>query len=569
MELNALEVKSFKRMKSVEIVTPALSIVIGGNNSGKSSLLQGIHFATTVLQSAALSREAGKSAKSLGFDQFVYKPSGDLVRLGHGTPITSKLGPDFTFTYVDAGSNEPKKFHMGLRRGKNANISLTFDEKDSFFERVGDRTHPFSVFVPGLAGVPLREELRTPSIVANGIAQGDSNVYLRNVLYRILADPPKLQRFHEIIGTVFPGLTISSSFDQNIHLFIEMTVSVEGAEIPLELVGTGCLQAIQLVAYVTAYSPALLLLDEPDAHLHPSNQRLLAKTLQKISEDTNTKIILATHSRHMFDVLTDTEEAQVVWLKNGEKQPDESRTNLSVLLDLGALDSFELFQAGQKRLVLLTEDSKSAQLRALLAANGLAEVEYFVQPLHGVDNLTAAIPVADFFTRQGANTYVLIHRDGDGMLPAERNWWLEHEATKLPERSFVFLTPFTDVEHSFCQPSHISAVYAIPLDQAQAIVDQATVTRQGKLIVEFSNKRNALKYGPLKKMGEIPSAQDLIGAGIQFEQAKGKSLLKAVRFALQEAGHNPGNLTITPTAALISQELQTVINNLKAAAQIV
>lgn len=568
MKLTSLKVESFKKTKNVELPTPALTIVIGGNNSGKSSLLQGIHFGITVLQSAKLSQDDGKSAKSLGFDQFVYKPSGDLIRLGHDTPITSKFGPNFTFTYEEQGAAGLKSFSLGLRRGKNANISITYDPKSKFFTRAGDRTKPFSVFVPGLAGVPLREELRTPSIVSNGIAQGDSNVYLRNVLYRILQDQQQLTRFHELINSVFPGLEISSAFDPNIHLFIDINVKIEEAEVPLEMVGTGCLQAIQLVAYVTAYNPALLLLDEPDAHLHPSNQRLLAKTLQKISEDTATKIIIATHSRHMFDVLTHDDEVQVLWLKDGAKQEPGEKIGLSVLLDIGALDSFELFQAGQKKLVLLTEDSKSSKLKMILEANGLSQDQYFIQPLDGVDNLSAAIPVADFFIRQGDDTCVLIHRDGDGMIPLERTWWENNEASKLPNRAFSFLTPFTDVEHSFCQPAHISAVYAIPIAQARDIVDEALASIQGKLTVEFTNKRNALKSGALKKMPNVPSAQDLIGPAITFEQAKGKSLIKAIHAALQQAGFNAANLTTTTSPALTDLRLSLILGGAKAAAHL-
>ena len=178
--------------------------------------------------------------------------------------------------------------------------------------------------------MPLREEKRTRSIVTNGIAQGDSNIYLRNVLLEILGSNEKLGRFHEIVGSIFPGLRISSSFNEDIHLYIDIVVELDGTNMPLEMVGTGCLQAIQLVAYVTAYNPALLLLDEPDAHLHPSNQRMLATTLRKITETGGTKIILASHSRHIFDALTYNDYAQIVWLKDGVKQSETDRSSLSI-----------------------------------------------------------------------------------------------------------------------------------------------------------------------------------------------------------------------------------------------
>lgn len=563
MELKALQVLNFKRSKNVEISTPAITIVVGGNNSGKSSLLQGIHFAITVLQSARLSADGGKAISTLGFDQFIYKPTGDLTGLNHGSPLTSKKGPDFIFTYKDAGDNEFKKFELTLRRGKNANISVTCDEKSAFFARAADRARPFSVFVPGLAGVPLREELRTPSVVANGIAQGDSNIYLRNVLYRILKEPEKLTRFHEVIGSIFEGLEISSTFNPEIHLFIDITVKLNGTKVPLEMVGTGCLQAIQLVAYVTAYNPSLLLLDEPDAHLHPSNQRLLAATLLKISSTGDTKIILASHSRHIFDALAHDEQSQVVWLRHGIKQPDEDRTDLSVLLDLGALDSFELFKADKQRIVFLTEDTKVARLKILLQANGLAEEDYFIQPLHGVNNLSASIPIADFFVKQAANTWVIIHRDGDCMTDDEKAWWVENERKKLPERTFIFVTPLSDIEHSFCQAAHVANVYEVTQEAAEKRIQDVLIANAPRLTVEYSQKRSHLKDNALRKKQDVPSAVDLIGDGIRFDQVKGKSFLPLLLDSLSADNLNPMRLTTVPSPALIDATLEDLVDKAK------
>lgn len=566
MELHAVEVSSFKRLQKIELLTPTLTVLVGGNNSGKSSLLQGIHFAITVLQSARLSAEGGRPMNTLGVDQFIYKPTGDLIRLNHSGPITSKSGPEFTFTYTDVGSQDHKKFDLKLRRGKNANIAITFDDKSTFYMRAASRTEPLSVFVPGLAGVPLREELRTPSIVANGIAQGDSNVYLRNILYRLCKNPGKLTRFHEMIASVFPGLTIASAFDPDTHLYIDISVEQDGRVVPLEMVGTGALQAIQLVAYVTAYDPALLLLDEPDAHLHPSNQRLLALTLQRISQAGSTKVVLATHSRHMFDALAQDEATQIIWLKSGSKQDETDKRNLSVLLDLGALDSFELFHAGQQRIVLLTEDTKAAKLRVFLSANGLTEDKYFLQPLSGVNNLAAAVPIADYFTRQADNAYVLVHRDGDGMTDAEKAWWIENESKKLPDRTTVFVTPLTDIEHTFCRPEHISAVYGIPLEDAHALVNAVIAANTAAMAAEFAQKRSSVKDTALRKMENPPSAVDLLANGVQFEQVKGKRLLPLVLNALQGAGHNPMHLTQTASAALVHPPLRDKIAEIEEAA---
>ncbi len=104
MEIVGVSLKGFKRSPEVDISVPGTSVVIGGNNSGKSSLLQGIHFALTVLQSAGLAGEDGNSMSTLGFDQVLYKPTNNLIGLHTDGPITSKSGPEFSFSYLAPGS---------------------------------------------------------------------------------------------------------------------------------------------------------------------------------------------------------------------------------------------------------------------------------------------------------------------------------------------------------------------------------------------------------------------------------------------------------------------------------
>lgn len=544
--------KNSKRLSSVEIAVADVTVLIGGNNSGKSSLLQGIHLAITTLQSARSASSKVQPASTLGVDQFLYKPSNQPIRLNHKFEMTSKSGPDFTFTYQEAESDAPKNFGLKMRRGKNANIALTFDHKNSFYDRASDRTRPLSIFVPGLAGVALSEERRTDAIVTAGIAQGDANLYLRNVLLRLTLDQQKLDKFHSIISEVFPDLRVSCDFDERVHTHIEVFVEIDDNKVPLELVGAGALQAIQLVAYATMYDPGLLLLDEPDAHLHPSNQRLLAVTLLKIAERGSAKIVLATHSRHIFDALTRSNMTDVVWLKQGDKQDRKDSEDLSILLDLGALDSYELLTSGC-RVVVLTEDSKNDRLRTILQANGFVQDEYMLHSYDGVSNIGMSATVADFFMKQGNNTHILIHRDGDCMLPDEVAWYLGREAAKLPDRCELFITPLTDVEHQFCRPEHLASTLKISVEQASTIIERIIEAHNASLSADFANKRAELKSKLLKQKENVPSAADLLGAQISFAYVKGKRLFGLLTAELKKRGQNPMHLSATSDALQIER----------------
>jgi energy-coupling factor transporter ATP-binding protein EcfA2 len=553
MQISAVKVDKFKRLPSLEIALSDITVLIGGNNSGKSSLLQGIHLAITTLQSARSATNKAQPASTLGVDQFLYKPSNQPIRLNHNTDMTSKSGPDFTFTYKEAQTGAPKDFGLKMRRGKNANIAITFDHKNAFYERASDRTRPLSIFVPGLAGVALSEERRTDAIVTAGIAQGDANLYLRNVLLRLTLDQQRLDKFHSIIGEVFSDLKVSCDFNEHVHTHIEVLVEIDGNKVPLELVGAGALQAIQLVAYATMYDPGLLLLDEPDAHLHPSNQRLLAATLLKIAEQSSVKIILATHSRHIFDALTRSSMTDVVWLKQGVKQERKESEDLSILLDLGALDSYELLSSNQCRLVVLTEDSKRERLKTILEANGFVKDQYVLQSFDGVSNIAMSATIADFFLKQGNNTHVLIHRDGDCMLPDEVAWYRSRETDKLPDRCELFVTPLTDVEHQFCKPEHLAEALGIRLEEAKTIIDRIISASNASLSIDFANKRTELKNKALKLKENVPSAADLVGALIEFKFVRGKRLFGLLNTELPRLGYNAMHVLSTTNALKIEQ----------------
>ncbi len=234
---------------------------------------------------------------------------------------------------------QPKVFKLALRRGKNANVALKFSNT-AFFKEASDLAKPFSIYVPGLAGLSLLEERRANAVVTSGIAQGDSNLYLRNLLLRICEDGDRKERLHGLISNIFSKTVLETYFDENTTQHISSNVTVGDFKSPLELAGTGALQALQLVAYVVLYEPKILLLDEPDAHLHPGNQKQLVDLIFDIAAQTDTSVIMASHSRHVLDRVAGNALGSVVWLRNGIIQEQEN-ADLPRLLDIGALDSFE------------------------------------------------------------------------------------------------------------------------------------------------------------------------------------------------------------------------------------
>ena len=78
-----MRIRRFKRINYAAIDLAAVNVFVGGNNAGKSSLIQGLHFGVGLLQSIALSG-VWKANTSLSPTQLIYSPAEDIYALGAG-----------------------------------------------------------------------------------------------------------------------------------------------------------------------------------------------------------------------------------------------------------------------------------------------------------------------------------------------------------------------------------------------------------------------------------------------------------------------------------------------------
>ena len=382
-------------------------------------------------------------------------------------------------TYVLDTGGEVK---VSVRKGRNRNVIVAVSGV-SDARTLGAMATPFSVFSPGLAGIAKQEVLVSYGVLMRTIARGDSNLVFRNILYRL--QEAAWDEFMEHLHSIFPDIELRIAFRENLDEYIHVELSLGGEWIPIELVGTGVLQATQILAYLHLFSPHLIVLDEPDSHLHPNNQRLLCGLLAEVSDRRNAQIVLTTHSRHMVDALSGA--ARFLWVRSGGCDEVSEEDEIGIFLDIGALDVKERLAVPGLRVVVLTEDRRPRLLQAVLEASGFDMADTVVMPYHGVSNVAAMNPLIRIVKRTNPNASVIVHRDRDYWLDEDIREW---ERSVRHERAMPLVSTGVDLEADAMTARHLAALNP-QLDDGGAaeLISAARDGARDDCIAKFVNGR--------------------------------------------------------------------------------
>lgn len=458
--IRSVKVERFKTIQSATLELDKINVLVGANNAGKSSVLQALQFATSVAQTAKLFAQNikfnrdGIWATSVYPDQLIYSPVKDPYVLANGGVLKEDITKGIKISFTeDTGESVTATF----KKGKNKNLAARF-EGETIGQHLASLENPFCMYVPGLAGIPFEEEIRSVGAVRKIAAKGDSNTVFRNVINLLSEDQEKWVLFLDDLKAIFPAIEFKISAKPDVDGSIDINFRLHETDpfLPIDLAGTGVLQATQIAAYVNYFKPKLLLLDEPDSHLHPDNQRALATLLIALSDRTETTIIISTHSRHLMAALH--EDAKFFLVKNGEISASEYNHYIG-LMELGALDEYDRIKGGDLQYIILTEDSSEDSrkyLRGVLEASGYSRNEFQIYSYNGVSQIESAKMFADFLLNLNPDLTVIVYRDRDGLFDEEIAD-IKREI-EFDSRVKCVIARFNDIEMYYCNSNHIISI---------------------------------------------------------------------------------------------------------------
>lgn len=513
MQLQSIKIEKFKRIDSIELPLSDLNIIVGSNGCGKSSVLQALHLASCLMRQADRIR-AGATAM-VRVSDLDYLPSDEYWRLGHGADWGNKSVSPSSKVYFNFRDNNNIEYtaHLEIRSARNAGISVQGELPEVIRTQFrGDATF-FSGFIPGISGIPNVEQKNSKRVVLKACSFGDSNVYLRNALDLLL--PSDLTQIESWLEPLLGQIKLNVSFKESSDFIIHAEAQVDGRSIPLELLGTGYLQLIQIFCYILLFKPKILLIDEPDIHLHPSVQEKLAQSLLQIARLQGIKIVMTTHSP--FIVRGAPADTKVFWLADGQKR-DDDRTVVELALGWGAFG---------KRIILISEDGKNDLLKKLIRQWPEIDRVVSVLPGRGYKHLMTKEEAQELRASLGNKFKILVHRDRDSLTDAEA---LRLKNSYKTDGVELWLTDQSDLEAEFCESTFLSALTGQPVSVCETWVSDI-LTQHAVPIKEQFAKQRAAHNEELYKAGGGPTNDEVWTAlqCLHLKGAKGKFIFSQLK----------------------------------------
>lgn len=554
MRLRAVTVENFKAIKKARIELADVTILVGQNSSGKSSFLQALHWACRCVADPKVQNNQARSVAAQSLDYF---PTPDAKVVGHNQELREGRGEQdnvSVFVTIECDTEPETKGTIPIKRGRNDAIQIDLRNENilppELYAELSNRDRPFSAYIPGLAGIPSREEKKSRQPIFRSAASGDANSVLRNILLLIkIEDPKNLKLLDQWVSKVLGQTRILINFDEGNHFDIEANINTErmNAEYvaPLELAGTGVLQVVQIFAYLILFRPSVLLIDEPDAHLHPDRQEKLIRTIEEAATTFSTQVILTTHSPHI--IRTASSNVRMAWLADGGVAQNEAV--IREQMGWGLLDKSNL---------IITEDENTPILQAILDQWPTHSRKTAIWPVFGVENLPTAEGAKALKSILGI-AKLIVHRDGDFMVAKEKNLL---RAKFAGSGCDLWITEPSDIEGYFCTREQLIEAIGLSDDDAETLLSDAW--NQAKDDKAFSNKRAQInKSDKFYPSGSGTPSLDAVKKELDVHYAgrvKGKKLVKALKaLAHKNFGASHTLITSTRVDGSVALDLRAII----------
>ncbi len=376
-------VNNFKNFDKQEFEIPNRLVVSGPNNSGKTSLFQAI---AAWCELAFYWRDRNPDLVRDEEDNY---PGTDLNLYN----FRSVLLKDFDHLWLHKNTDEPVSiyihtdgpisrkigFEIIYSHREIARIRPTRDVQEDDLDAIKEKPL-IATYISPVSGLDREEDYYgdNTELIAQRLLRAQGGAVLRNLLCLISTNDELWSVLEKVVDTHFGYQIMRPSIGAQASVWYRHHDSDQLYD--LSSAASGFLQILLVFAALLHRQCSVVLLDEPDAHLHMLLQRKMYNSLEKIASITKSQLVIATHSGHLLNeveeddlrVLTsqaglrkikvksligtmDLENADIIQASTEEKiLYVEGKTDIGILIEWAKILNHRLLKLLESGMVLIT-----------------------------------------------------------------------------------------------------------------------------------------------------------------------------------------------------------------------
>lgn len=362
--ITTLTLRNFKSIEEQTYQFAQFDLLVGRNNSGKSTILQALAIWQFCVDEFRRVKRRGNTGKQVVLPNFTALPVPEFNLLWkektdrrypkvNGSKKQEFILVEIDVTWItDAPQPQQCSFGVKLRYSSPQTIYAIPSEGWERFRALEDQSDslPVIAYVPPFSGLEPNEEWRDDGPLRKQVGKAQPGSVLRNLLLRVWeenrTDWSEIQR---VIKEWFSVDLRDPQYERGVDT--QIICEYRQGEKFYDIIsgGSGFHQTLTLLAFFYGYNPTTILLDEPDAHLHVNLQREILdyfknqKALQR-----NTQFLIATHAE---EFIQGVDVRQIISLL--DKVPKRVEATPAILTAMADVSNLEITQLAELSIPIL------------------------------------------------------------------------------------------------------------------------------------------------------------------------------------------------------------------------
>jgi predicted ATPase len=362
--ITELTVKNFKSINDETYIFSDFDLLVGRNNSGKSTILQ----AMAILQYCIdefhrMKNKTGKYGVQIVLPNFTALPLPEFNLIWQNKLIRQKdyvlIEIIIKYSKADGGIGV---FGVSLRYQTPQSIYAIPQLGWSEFKKLDDLNElPRIVYVPPFSGLDPTEKWVDDGVLRQYVGKGQPGSVLRNLLYRVIdrnkeGKPNKKEENNESWKIItekvrqwFGVELLPPKYEKGVSINIEVKYEKEkGKDFDIISGGSGFHQTLTLLAFYYGYEGVTtILFDEPDAHMHVNLQREILNYFQQLK---TSQFIIATHAEEFIKGVSPENILSIL-----KRAPERVQSSPEIIIALSDIDNMAIVRAQQDPYILYVE----------------------------------------------------------------------------------------------------------------------------------------------------------------------------------------------------------------------